>query len=98
MSVNDAQAFNMWGCFHKSGLFGVPRDQKKALELWKKAATLGSALALGNIADAIENGRGVNRDNKKVKYYYEQESILGGMSTVSYIILCCYYVALFTMI
>mmetsp|Transcript_11351 Transcript_11351/g.24933 ORF Transcript_11351/g.24933 Transcript_11351/m.24933 type:complete len:606 (-) Transcript_11351:163-1980(-) len=78
MELKDGEAFQLMGAFHKSGaLMGVKQDHEKAVELWKRGGELGSAESLGNIADAYDNERGMARDMKKAKYYYEQSSIMG---------------------
>jgi TPR repeat protein len=59
-------------CYHR-GQLGLQQDQEMAMELWKKAAELGSSLAhfeLGIIYD--ERG-----DLKKAKVHYETAAMAG---------------------
>ena len=54
-------------------LYGLPQDWDKALELWHRAAELGYAPPCYNIGCAYYYGRGVERDMKKAKHYWELE-------------------------
>ena len=73
MEVGDAYAFGMMGCLHDEGDYGVPQDSAKALEFWHKAGKFGYA----NIGLAYSNGKGVERDEKMAKHYYELAAMEG---------------------
>jgi len=45
IEANDAEALITMGNFYRHGQFGLPSDRDKAMELWQKAAELGSAHA-----------------------------------------------------
>ena len=74
---NDAIAMrNLGGCYHL-GIYGLPRDYKKAMKLLLRAGELGCAAAYNNLGYAYDNGEGVERDMEKAKYYYELAAIGG---------------------
>ena len=75
--ADDANAIFSLGCFYDSGEKGLPQDCNKALELWLRAGELGSVEANNNVATAYLNGRGVERDTEKAKYYWELAAIGG---------------------
>jgi tetratricopeptide (TPR) repeat protein len=77
MELNDAQAMYNLGCFYCNGSLGLPRDHAKALELWHRAAELGDADAVCNVANAYRVGRGVEVDEKKAEHYAELAAIEG---------------------
>jgi TPR repeat protein len=73
VEVNDADAMYVLGSYHSHGQLGLQQDQEKALELWTRAAALGSSMAhfeLGNIYDA-------GGDSKKAKIHYEAAAMAG---------------------
>ena len=49
----------------------VPRDYKKALEFYSKAAENGHFMAMNSIGILYEEGRGVEKDFKKAFECYE---------------------------
>jgi len=55
----------------------LPQNYAKALELWHRAAELGSSDAYYNIGIAYDSGLGVERDEKKANHYYELAAIRG---------------------
>ena len=77
--VGDAEAIFSLGCCYSNGLFGMPRDYAKALELGHQAGELGCAAAYCNIGNAYYNGDGVERDEKKAKDYYELAAMGGSV-------------------
>jgi len=77
--VNDADALCSVGCFHQSGNFGFEQSYTKALALWQEAGELGSVESYCNIADAYDNGRGVERDQEKAWHYYESAAMGGNV-------------------
>jgi len=64
IELNDAYATYNMGGYHARGLYGLPRNMAKALELWHRAGELGSAEAYYNIGIAYEMGMGVVADKK----------------------------------
>jgi len=61
MELNDAAAFNELGVNYRVGAMGLPKNNKKAFELWTKAAELGSARAHYSLATAyFGNGAGLD--------------------------------------
>ena len=71
VDVNDAAAIFNLGCWYSDGMYGLPQDQSKALELWKQSAKLGNALSYYNIGNAYYFSDGVERDEKKANNYCE---------------------------
>ena len=55
------------GCFYSDGLYRMPQNHAKALELYHLAAKLGNASPHYSIGMAYYNGsRGVERDEKRL--------------------------------
>ena len=77
VEVGDANAIYTLGCNFAEGLFGLPRDRAKALELWQQAGELGCASAYFNIGNAYYIGRDVERDETKADHYYELAAMGG---------------------
>ena len=80
MEVGDASAFALMGSFHGRGQYGLPQDSAKAVELYHRAAKLGSAIAYNNIGNAYDNGKGVERDEKMASHYYELSAMGGDLN------------------
>ena len=80
VEVGDAHAILTLGC---DGEDGFPQDDVKAFELFVRAGELGHADAYNGIGYAYSNGRGVQIDKKKAKYYYELAAI-GGNEVARY--------------
>ena len=77
METGDAHAmYNLGGCYDH-GMYGLPRDDAKALKLWHQAGELGNTKAYFNIGNAYYNGRGVERDEKKTDHYFELAAMGG---------------------
>ena len=77
VEMNDAMAICDMGCYYSNGLYELPQNYAKALELWHRAGELGFPVAYYNIAHAYKNGRGVKRDEKKVIHYTELAAMGG---------------------
>jgi len=85
--VDAGDAINQLGCYYSQGMYGLPHDQTKALELWKQAAELGCFTAYASIGAAYHGrgvemdkkkyGRGVEIDKKKAKHYWELGAMRG---------------------
>ena len=77
VQVGDAQAINNLGCCYAEGIYGLPQDYAKALELWHQAGELGCAASYNNIGFAHDNGEGVERNEKKAIHYYQLAAMRG---------------------
>ena len=77
VEVGDAHAIFTLGIYYRHGKHGFPQDYDKAFELSVRAGDLGCTVAYCNIGYAYENGRGVERDKKKARHYYELAAIGG---------------------
>jgi len=75
--ANDPIAIGNLGCFYRDGTYGLSQDYGKALQLWHRAAELGYSNAYYCIAHVYQEGRGVEVDKKKARYYYEQAAMRG---------------------
>ena len=80
MEMNDANAILSQGGHYFNGLYGLPQNHAKALELWHRAAKLGNADANYNIGNAYYNGTAVERDMKKAIYYTELAAMGGDVN------------------
>jgi len=77
----DGDAMNDMGGYYKNGMYGLPQDYAKALELWRRAADLGHAEACSKIGSAYNYGKGVERDKRKALHYWELAAIRGDASS-----------------
>jgi len=77
VKADDPVAIYNLGVCSREGRNGYPQDYRKALELWHRAGELGHAMAYSNIGYAYHCGRGVERDEKKARHYYELAAIGG---------------------
>ena len=77
MELNDANAIYVLGICYLGGQFSVAQNTAKALDLYHQAGELGCSDAYFDIAKCYYNGRGVERDQKKAKHYYELAAIKG---------------------
>jgi len=77
VEINDPAAIYNLGCFYSRGSHGFPQDYTKALKLYHRAGELGYANAYNHIGNAYHNGRVVEIDKKKAKYYYQLAAIEG---------------------
>jgi len=73
----DGDAMNDMGGYYKNGMFGLPQDNDKAIELWHRAADLGHAGAYFNVGCSYDGGLGVKQDEKKAIHYWELAAIGG---------------------
>ena len=64
----------------EEGSTGMPQDSAKANELWLRAGELGCAAAYSNLGNSYDEGRGVEVDINKAKYYYELAAMNGNVS------------------
>ena len=77
---DDAVATRNIGCYYCHGNYGLRQNYKKAMQLWLRAGELGNARAYCNIGFAYHTGEGVERDEKKGKYYYELAAMGGDVN------------------
>ena len=77
VEVGDSQAIHNLACSYDDGSRGFPRDQAKAVNLWKQAGERGCASSFFNVARAYRLGEGVARDVKKERHYYELAAMAG---------------------
>jgi TPR repeat protein len=73
VEVNDAGAMTALGCYYSNGHLGLSQDGKKAIELWKQAAELGSSKAHFQLGTFNDEGG----DLKKAKFHYEAAAMAG---------------------
>ena len=86
MELGDSNAFTQMGGLCLNGDIGLKKDEKKALELFLRAADLGSADAHYNIANAYYEGScGVEKDPNREMHHYQQAAI-GGCAMARHII------------
>ena len=79
-NVEDAKAIRNLGCYYYEGIYGMPQDYTKALELFHRAGELDCASANNNIGNAYLRGDGVERDLKQAKHYWELAAIGGNVA------------------
>ena len=79
MNNGSADACNMLAYAYATGTNNLPQDYQKANELYLKAGELGCAAAYYNLGIHYNQGRGVEVDKKKAKYYYELAAMKGGV-------------------
>ena len=80
MEVGDADAIHNQGLNYLTGRYGLQKDYTEAFGLLVQAVELGCAEAHNSIGTAFYDGKGVDRDAKKAKYYYNLAAI-GGDAT-----------------
>ncbi len=62
--AGDARAFNLLGVMYQNG-WGVPRDTKHAVALYRAAADLGLSRAIHNLARMLRSGLGAVQDDSE---------------------------------
>jgi TPR repeat protein len=70
---------------HIGGLRYIEGDYSSAFEYLTKAAELGDAMAHTKLAALYFHGKGVDKDEKKAVYHYE-EAVIGGHPNARYIL------------
>ena len=76
LEVDDPYAFYMMGGFYAYGRYGVPQDNTKALDFFRKAGKFGYT----NIGLAYDNGDCVERDEKMASHYHELAAMEGNVA------------------
>jgi len=67
------------GNFYADGSHGYPQNYIKSKELYHRAGELGCAAAYNNLGNAYCNGRGMERDEREGKHYYELSAMSGNV-------------------
>ena len=73
----NAEACFLLAAYYTTGSRGLPRDNRKANELFLKAGKFGSAGAYYNLGNYYRDGSGVEVDKKKAKHYFELAAMSG---------------------
>jgi tetratricopeptide (TPR) repeat protein len=73
VEANDAGAMCALGCYYSQGLNGLQQDRAKAMELFNKAAELGSSHAHYQVGVLFDQGG----DLKKAKFHWEAAAMAG---------------------
>ena len=76
----NAMAFNALAGCYVYGNFGVPQNYAKANELYLKAGEFGLVDGYHSLGVSFANGRGVDYDKERAKYYWELASMGGHVS------------------
>ena len=77
MKAGNGEAFHMLAGAYALGDFGLPRDRSKTNELLLKAGEFGISAAYHNLGISYAVGRGVERNAKKSRHYFELAAING---------------------
>ena len=77
IEAGDAQAIHNLGVYYDKGMYGLPQNHTKALELYHRAGELGCSKAYVCIGYSYHYGEGVEIDKKKAKHYYELAAMAG---------------------
>jgi len=77
MKLNDSEAFHELGNSYYRGGMGLPQDNRKAFELWKRGAELGSITAHYCLGIVYRTGRGVDIDKERAAYHMKLAAIGG---------------------
>lgn len=78
MEKGDCNAYFMLGGSYREGKYGLPKDESKALELFLRAAELGSTQAMALLGSIYDKGTmGVKQDKGKSREYYEHAAKRG---------------------
>jgi len=85
-------AFYLFASYYARGIYGLQQDYQKTNELLLKAAELGCAKGYNKLGNAYNFGRGVERDAKQAKYYWELAA-MGGYVDARYNLGCVEYKA-----
>ena len=81
VKADDPYAIHNQGNAYRDGMYGLPRDIDKALELWHRSAEYGCTSAYCNIGLAYQYGQGVEIDKKKARHYWELAAMGGDIKT-----------------
>ena len=76
---DDAVAIYQLSCNYQHGQYGLRQNNRKAMKLSLRAGELGCAEAYHSVGIRYRQGLGVERDEKKAKYYCELAAIGGNV-------------------
>ena len=79
MDNDNPMGYNLLAGAYDAGERGLPRDERKANELWLKAGELGCASGYYNLAESYNRGSGVEIDKNKAKHYWELAAMNGSI-------------------
>jgi len=77
VDAGDAHAHYILGQWHDYGVKGLTKNPERAINVWKKAAKLGSVEAHSDLGYAYETGDGVERDVAKSVHHFKIAAIGG---------------------
>ena len=77
MKLLDDEAFYVLGTAYRDGTMGLPKSLNKSIELFSKAAELGSCRAHYNLGNAYQTGQGVEKDMKRAIHHWRLAAIGG---------------------
>ncbi|EJK57846.1 hypothetical protein THAOC_22072 [Thalassiosira oceanica] len=77
VAKKDPEAIENLGQKYFFGELGLEKDMRKAVELFTKAAELGSIQALFGLGDSYDVGNGVEQDKAKAYAFYEKAAMQG---------------------
>ena len=77
----DPDAINFLGEQYCFGILGLEKDIRRAVELWSKAAELGSIQALFSLGVAYYNGDGVQQDEAKADEFCQNAAMRGDVES-----------------
>jgi len=80
MEKGNGDAFAMFAGYYEQGICGMPQDYEKAHKLLLKSGELGCASGYYNLGVAYDEGRGVEVNMKKAKYYWELAAMNGSVN------------------
>ena len=83
IKAEDALAVYGLGCLYSDGLYGLPQNRTKAIEIWHRAGQMGYTDSYHNIGNAYLHGNGVQEDMKKANRYWELAA-MGGDASARY--------------
>ena len=77
MNDGNAHGYYLLAGYYRNGEKGFPQDDRKANELLLKAGEFGCSDGYHNLGNSYLEGRAVERDMKKAKYYWELAAMMG---------------------
>jgi len=77
VDAGDALAHFVLGQLYFKGEKRLAKHLKRAIELWKEAANLGSVDAHFSLAVAYHDGNGIKRDTNKAVHHYQVAAVRG---------------------
>ena len=80
MDNGNADAYYQLAGYYAQAIKGMRQDWTKANDLWLKAGELGNAEAYCRLGSSYDTGAGVERNEKKAKYFYEIAAMKGEVS------------------